>query len=101
MVKRAKKKTRKTVKRAVRSRTSKKAGIRKKVKVGGNRVGRAFKNLILFVFLSVVSFFLKSVSSDDFIINFFDLLTFIFAFIAVAFLIVWLVFLIMKGIRSK
>lgn len=58
------------------------------------------KNLILFTILSLVSFTLYFISSNELLINFFYLLTIILGFIAGAFLIILLVFLTMKLIKK-
>jgi hypothetical protein len=62
------------------------------------KIGVAFKNLVLFLFLFIVSILLKNVSNSQLLINFFWLLSLITGFVALAFLIVWLVFVILRGL---
>lgn len=65
------------------------------------RISIAFRSLILFSFLSVISFFLYKFLKNDLMENLFFLSSIIFIFIAVAFLIVFLVFLILRFIQKK
>ena len=86
----------KRVKRA--SRKAKKssspiAGKKRKVSV-------LLNNLLLFIALSLVSLVLTEFSSNVFFINLFSVLTIVFGFIAVAFLIVFLVLLLVRALRK-
>ncbi len=64
------------------------------------RFGIALRNLILFLIMFVVSYGLYSASSSDLMINLFFLLSVIFGFVSLAFLLVLLIFVFMKIIRK-
>ncbi len=67
----------------------------------GRRISLAFRSLILFSFLSVISFFLYKFLKNDLMENLFFFSSIILVFTAVAFLIVLLVFLILRLIQKK
>lgn len=58
------------------------------------------KKFFLALILSIISFALFSVSGNTFAQNLFFLLSFVFGFVAVAFLIVLLVLLFMRGFKK-
>jgi len=62
-----------------------------------NRISLAWKNLILFLVLFVVSLIFYKSSSDLLIVNLFGLLLIILGFLAFAFLIIWIVLLILRS----
>ena len=65
-----------------------------------NRVGLALKNLILFLILFIASFLFYSFSLSELLKNFFGILSIIFGFLTFAFLIVFIVLLILKKSRK-
>ena len=86
-------------KRAKKSRKTPKS---KKVSNSGNKkVHLVLKNLILFLAISIISFILRSILAEGLFKSFFFLLSIIFAFVAVAFLIVLLVLLALKFVKKK
>lgn len=68
----------------------------KPIRASARKIKLAFRNLILFVIISIASFLLQGVSTNGLLIQFFYLLGMITAFIAVAFLIVLLVFALLR-----
>jgi len=62
-----------------------------------NRFTLAWKNLILFVVLFVISFILYNASTNSLITNLFGLLSIILGFLALAFFIIWIVLAILKS----
>jgi len=65
-----------------------------------DRIGLAWKNLILFLIIFILSFILYSFSSNDLLKNFFGVLSVIFGFLAFAFLIVFIVLIILRTERK-
>jgi len=65
------------------------------------RIKLGLKNLVVFVLLSIVSLALEKISTDIVYINFFGMIKWAFTWISVAFLIVVLVSLLMRGIVKK
>ena len=64
------------------------------------KIGLVVKNLVLFVILAVASYLLYNVTTPDSILNnLFFLLAIVLGFISLAFLIVLLILLIMKGLK--
>ena len=61
----------------------------------------AWKNLIFFVILSLFFIGMYSSSTEELYKNLFSLLSIIFGFVAIALLIVFLVFLFMKIMKKK
>jgi len=61
------------------------------------RINLALKNLILFSILFILTIVLYSVSSNPLLVTFFGVLSIIFAFVAVAFLIALLVFFFLRS----
>lgn len=59
------------------------------------------KNLIIFAVISLASFVLYTVSNSLMFRNLFSLLSMIFGFVAVAFLIILFIFIFMKTIKKK
>lgn len=55
-----------------------------------------FRNLILFALISIVCYILYTISNTGMFQNLFWLLSMVTGFVALAFLIVWLVFLLLK-----
>jgi len=70
------------------------------VKSDKRKTSIVLKNILLFVVLCVVSVILYTVSTNEIYINLFLLLAIIFGFISVAFVIVYLVLLMIKGIKQ-
>jgi hypothetical protein len=84
----------------------KRASVRAKPSFSAQRVisskfkfGIVFRNLILFVLLSLISYILYLVSESDVFTNLFYLLWIVFGFISVAFFIALLVLLFLKLIK--
>jgi len=71
----------------------------KKALVAPSKFRLVLKNLILFGVLAVISYVLSIISKNQIYIDFFLLLTWILAFIGVAFLISLLVLWFLKGIK--
>ena len=61
----------------------------------------AVRNLILFAIIFVISIVIYSLVNDDVLNQFFLMMSFLSGFVAVAFLVVALVFLFLKIIRRK
>ena len=70
------------------------------VRASKRKINLVLKNLILFVVMSLISFGLYNILNNEIFKNLFSLLAMIFGFISVAFLIVLLVFLILKLMRK-
>lgn len=69
---------------------------KKLVRASQRKISLIFKNLTLFAILFLISFLSYSFLSNELYVNLFFLLTIIFGFIALAFLIVLLIFLILR-----
>ena len=65
-----------------------------------DKVKISFINLVTFVLLSLVFYALYGFTENLFLQNFFYLLSIILGFIALAFLILWLVFLLIKSMKK-
>jgi len=61
-----------------------------------DRIGLAWKNLLLFLIIFIISFVLYNFSSNDLLKNFFGVLAIIFGFLTFAFLIVFIVLAILR-----
>lgn len=61
-----------------------------------DRVDLAWKNLLLFLIIFIISFILYSFSSNELLKNFFGVLSAIFGFLTFAFLIAFIVLAILK-----
>jgi hypothetical protein len=89
------------------NKTSKKsAAVRNKSKnVSGNdlkkNINLIVSNLLLFVALFLVSLILYSFLGNDFLKSLFQVMTMVFGFVSVAFLITFLVLIIMKLVSKK
>tara|TARA_B100001971_G_C18220450_1_gene556769 strand:+ start:143 stop:457 length:315 start_codon:yes stop_codon:yes gene_type:complete len=83
-------------------RTSVKKSINKtkKVVASKRKVRLVSRNLILFAVLSVLFFGLKYVFNDEILVDFFWMVSLVTGFVAVAFLIVYLILLFMKGFKK-
>ncbi len=68
----------------------------KKVRASKQKINLVLNNLILFAVLSLASFLLYRVSSDELLINLFSLLAMVLGFVAGAFAIVLLIFFFMR-----
>ena len=98
------KKIKKVVKKKSVQKVAKKSGAKrksgsvksKKIRATKQKINLVLKNLILFAILSLASFLLRSVSSDELLINLFSLLAMVLGFVAGAFLIVLLIFLFLR-----
>ncbi|MFH1151605.1 MAG: hypothetical protein V1788_00600 [Nanoarchaeota archaeon] len=66
---------------------------------GAKKKNIVVKNLAIFVILFVASFLLYNVSTQEIYINLFFILSFIFGFVSIAFLIVYLVFFFRKVMK--
>ena len=87
---------------------AKKKSVRKNVKKSKKAVhpperkfGLVLKNLVLFAVLSIVAFFLFKVSEKEMYVNLFFMIALISGFLAVAFLIVLLIFAFLKILKNK
>jgi polyferredoxin len=87
------------VKKRVRKKRTKKS-VKRVVRSSKRKINLAFKNLVLFVVLSFITFLLYNFLSNDLLVNLFLLLAIIFGFVAVAFLIVLLVFLVLRIMKK-
>ena len=70
------------------------------VRASQRKISLAFKNLILFAVLSLISFLLYNFLSNELFVNLFFLLAIILGFVAVAFLIVLLIFLVLRIMKK-
>lgn len=61
------------------------------------RIGLAWKNLILFAVLFVLSFIFYNISTSEIFVNFFAILSMILGVLAFAFLIVFLVLVVLRS----
>ena len=73
---------------------------KKLVRYTKKKINLVLKNLILFVAISLLSFALYSVSNNAIFKNLFLLLVIVSGFVAVAFLIVFLIFLFLKVMKK-
>jgi len=89
-----KKRGRKTRRVVRRGRTIKSA-------IAKNKVGLVIKNLLLFVILALISYALYSFLTNEVLVNLFLILSMVFGFVAVAFLITLLILLIMKSFKKR
>ncbi len=89
--KRGKRNSRKVVKKVLSS--------QKMVRSNSKKIGLVFKNLILFLVFSLIFVALYSISSNEFMINLFFLLSVLFGFVTLAFLLALLVFLVLKMLK--
>ncbi len=62
-----------------------------------DRIGLAWKNLLLFLIIFIFSFILYTFSSNDLLKNFFGVLSIIFGFLTFAFLIAFIVLIILRA----
>jgi hypothetical protein len=72
----------------------------KKAPVKRDKVAIVVRNLILFGILFILSVIIASISNNEFIDQLFWILAILTAFVAIAFLIVLLVFFFMRQIRK-
>lgn len=61
-----------------------------------DRIHLAWKNLVLFLIIFIISFILYTFASNDLLKNFFGILAMIFGFLVFAFLIVFIVLIILR-----
>ena len=95
-------------KKAAKKRTVKKSSrkmstsmtMSKKVRSTKRKIILVARNLILFIILALLSFLLSIVSGGQIYRDFFSLLTWILGFVAVAFLIAFLILLILKSLKK-
>ena len=90
-------------KKSVQAKVSKKKPVgknKKMVRSTPKKINLVLKNLILFVILFVLSGILYAVSGSEIYKNLFLLLSIIFGFVGVAFLIVLLIFLFLKIMKK-
>lgn len=101
-----KRKARKPVRKVKIKRSNIKKSVRKavstpkKVVASKRKFDLVLKNLVLFAILFVVSIGLYNVFTDEILVSFFWILALITGFIAVAFLISYLILFFMKGFRK-
>ena len=86
----------KTVKRKI-----KKAPVKSKKFIYPKKVNLVIRNLIWSAVLALISFILYSISGKEMYQNFFWLAAVILLFVAIAFLIVLLILIFMKGFKKK
>jgi len=88
---------------AKKRRTAKKRAVRKTNKrltrTSDKKIGFVFKKLMIFAILAIASYLIYTITSEGFLNNLFFLLTFVLGFVSLAFLIVLLIILIMKGLK--
>ncbi len=72
----------------------------KLVSSASNKINLVIKNLVLFSALALVFLFLYDASTDPTYVTLFSLLSLLFGFVAIAFLIVLLVFLFLRLIKK-
>jgi len=96
MVKKKKVKNKSSVRKSNRKIQSSAGKSKKLVRASQRKISLIFKNLILFTILFLLSFLSYNFLSNELYVNLFFLLTIIFGFIALAFLIVLLIFLILR-----
>jgi len=65
---------------------------------GSRRIKMILGNLVVFIILFLISLILSKVFTSDFYVNFFLLLTIIFGFISLAFIIVYLILVFSRSI---
>jgi|TARA_Y100000310_G_scaffold285257_1_gene308607 uncharacterized membrane protein len=96
----AKKKVKKSKAKSSSRKTKRTISKTKKIVASKRKVSLALKNLILFTILSVLSFGLTYVFSDEILVSFFWMTSLISGFVAVAFLISYLVLFFMKLLKK-
>ncbi len=82
-------------------RAKKRAKPRKTISSVKKRIELAWKNLLFFAVLFVLSYVLYSVSSNPLLLNMFGILSIVLGVVAVAFLLSVLVLLFLKGMNKK
>ena len=92
-----KKKRAKKKRRVVRRATSKSVRL---VRSSQRKINLVLKNLILFVILAILSVVLYSASGNELYSSLFLLLSILFGFVAVAFLIILLIFVFMRTMKK-
>jgi len=85
-----------------RAKRANRKSVRKSSPIAGNKrkISVLLNNLLLFIALSLVSLVLTKFSTNIFFVNLFSVLTIVFGFIAVAFLIVFLVLLLVRAFKK-
>jgi len=73
--------------------------VARKIRATRTRINLVVKNLILFIVLTLISYILYAVSTNELFDSFFYLLSMILGFVSLAFLISLLVLLILKAMR--
>lgn len=93
-------KKRKTAKKPKQKSRAVKKTKKRLTRASSRKVGLVVKNLVLFVILAVASYLLYNITTTDTILNnLFYLLAIILGFVSLAFLIVLLILLVMKGLK--
>ncbi len=87
-----------TKRKATSKRSSKKSS---RLTFGKKKVEIVFRNLILFAMLFLVSFLLYGVSTSEFAINLFGISSIVLGFIALAFLITYLIIFFYRNFKKK
>lgn len=90
----------KRVKRSSRKVVKKVSSKPKMVRSSKKKISLVFKNLVLFFVFSLIFVALYSVSSNELMINLFFLLSILFGFVSLAFLIALLVLLVLKFLKK-
>lgn len=85
---------------ARKKRTRKNTKFKRTVRYDKRKFNLAWKSFLFWLILSILSLVLYKVSSNPLWVNLFGILWIVLGFIAVAFLIVVLIFLFMKGFRK-
>ncbi len=96
----ATKKKKKAAKKTKRKVKAVKKTKKRLTRASGRKINLVVKNLALFVILTVASYLIQSVATNKFLHNLFYLLAIILGFISLAFLIVLLILLVMKGLKK-
>ena len=90
------------VKRKVkRSKSRKVVKVSNPIDYHNRRIKLGLKNLVVFALLSLIALSLEKFSTDLVYVNFFALLKIVFSSVSLAFLIVVIIFLFLKGFRKK
>ena len=74
---------------------------KRRVRVAKNKTSLVIRQLLLFLGLFIISFVLLNFSTETFWLNFFQIMSITFGFIAVGFLIALLVLWMMKIVKKK
>jgi hypothetical protein len=73
---------------------------KREVRASKRKIKIVFSNLLIFLFLTLISLALLKAVTAPILVNLFFMLTWVFSFIAVAFLIVFLILFLMRLFRK-